>query len=227
MDYLPPAERWPRHPRPMAAAAIEEARAAGWWFKPASGHAFGRLRCKQQGEGCVVPVYSTSGPADGSDTARVILSAVRKCPHAGDTTDLGFPDPAVAARGQLAELDRILGAAEALLVAESSELETERLIEGLGSESPDGLDHDTVFDELQTESAKALARGLAYVTDTGLEDPWPPAEGAAELLAIATARLKTVAQIVAAANDRELADEADRATARAQQLSSRSKNRRY
>jgi len=36
------AGAWPRHGRPQAAAALEEARLAGWWFRPSDGHSFGR-----------------------------------------------------------------------------------------------------------------------------------------------------------------------------------------
>ncbi|HEY9564414.1 MAG TPA: hypothetical protein VIR30_11650, partial [Nocardioides sp.] len=83
MSYLDPTEPWPGHGRPEARAALKDAAKAGWHFRPSSGHIFGTLKCSAIGQAgaCTLPVFSTSGPADGSATAKKIRSMLRKCPH--------------------------------------------------------------------------------------------------------------------------------------------------
>lgn len=85
MSYLPPSATWPEHPRPLAREALNEARRAGWWLKQGS-HDFGVLLCGEPGseERCKIPVFSTSGPADGSETAKNIRRGLKKCPHYAD-----------------------------------------------------------------------------------------------------------------------------------------------
>ena len=135
--YLAPGDQWPLHSRPLARAALEEARAAGWWFRPSEGHTFGRLRCMppeqdREKDACKVPVYSTSGPRDGSETARAIRDAVRKCGHDRDNQTSEQVDPEAAARlaaGALVIVARLIDATRALLRKDRALKEADELLE--------------------------------------------------------------------------------------------------
>ena len=98
-----PGERWDRHSRPRARAALDSAREAGWWLKKSSvlpcynegahvlkkssgsAKVWGVITCGDPSlppsERCSASVMSTSGPPDGSETAQVIQDLLRTCTH--------------------------------------------------------------------------------------------------------------------------------------------------
>ena len=236
--FLGPADRWPKHPKSQARAALEEARAAGWWFAPSErGHNFGRLRClpperDPDGDACKVPIFSTAGAGDGSDTALVIRDAVRKCPHdRGAVADNG-PDPEVAARlaaGKLAQLSALVEAAEALLAKESADRKANEVVEGalreLEHDGATRTDHlDNVVAELERLASGFDGRARAAASRAGAADPWPPHEGAWEVYRLAqTAFGEAVVLVNAAAgaeDERRVEAERDRLEVRLGRVSS-------
>jgi hypothetical protein len=85
-----PTDPWPAHQRAEAQKALQHAREHGWWFKKPSSYLFGLITCQRPETGgearlgeseCVEYIYSTGGPSDGSQTAKVIRDAVRRCKH--------------------------------------------------------------------------------------------------------------------------------------------------
>ncbi len=213
----------------MAAAALEEARANGWWFKPAarSGHAFGRLRCSHPGSrpenACTVAVYSTSGPADGSETARNIREALRKCPHDPPSRAQQEPEGLVRVLGgRLAVAARLLDSAEALVEALEQDTEAQRVWETLelGDDSR-MVEQETILDQLDRDATRARARGQALAADTGLEDPWPPGEGAGELLDAVAQILEEIAAVVMTSGDLTIQGKHQSASERMLEISSR------
>lgn len=194
-DYLGPRDRWPRHQRPEAQIALSEARRDGWYLKPGAGsaHLFGRLRCRSPQElptgACVVGVYSTSGARDGSDSAQVIRDALRTCPHHHEATEtheeLAPEDAATEAAVLANRLRNLLTAASALLAEAEHHDEIDRLI----ADTMAPLAEPTEADEerlqaLEAAAASARGKGLAMGIAARVE-PWPPAEGLVEVLAIA------------------------------------------
>lgn len=191
--FLGPHDSWPRHSRPEAQAALTEARSAGWYFKPSKGHAFGRLRCRPvdvatQADSCSVPIYSTSGRSDGSETARVILSALRKCTHQipSGVRSLDPLESADLARGKIVTTRRLLEAAESLLLKEdvlqdAAIIEAEILLK-LEEDWPANID-DAVSRITRLEQLAATHDGeaLAAAARANASDPWPPIQGAREL----------------------------------------------
>ncbi len=225
MAHLSPADAWPRHQRPQAAAALEEARLAGWWFRPSDGHIFGRLRCRPPAPGgmtdddaCKVPIFSTSGPADGSETARVIREAVRKCSHSRTQASPRSRDSAaLLAGGRLDELSRLAVAATALLYAadatQQADIALDDAVQALEehsrTEEAEALERHS--DEMRRRAASESSRALAAATSIGRGVPWPPGEGAAELVEQLTAGLDEVEPLLAEAEgaaslDRPLAE---------------------
>lgn len=116
-SWVGPDGHWSNHGRPEARTALDEARRRGWWFRKATGHGFGTVRCQPPEAGpeaCSVPIFSTSGASDGSDTAAAIRRAIRRCPHCAE------PDEPTSAEdaGALVEKARnCVGLAELLLEA--------------------------------------------------------------------------------------------------------------
>jgi hypothetical protein len=212
--FLGPTDRWPTHSRPLARAALEEARAAGWYFGPSTrGHSFGRLRCllpedDLDGDACWVAVFSTSGSADGSDTARVIHDAMRKCRHQITTTAKArFDSPEAAASlawGKAVRLDQLLEAADGLIEqaafenAASEIMETAilRLNQDMAADT-DELDEQ--LGELEDRAASEGGRAYAAACRAGTHDPWPPSEGACTLVRLANDVLREVVDLVSAA----------------------------
>lgn len=234
--YLSPIQHWPKHPRPQARAALEEARAAGWSFRPSAGHTFGRLRClpperDPESEACKVPLYSTSGSADGSDTARVIRDAVRKCPHDRGPQAENEPSPEVAARlaaGQLAQIQALVEAMESLLAKEEALRDANNVIEGALRRLADDAGAETNSLEQQATEFERLAsiedgRALAAAYRAGAGRTWPPVEGARELLSLARTSLAAANGLVAAAagsvDERRLAAERERLQEKLDRLS--------
>jgi len=70
----------PRHPNKEIEAAVRYAEAAGWRYREAKGHAWGRLLCAHHSrDGCQISVWST--PRCGEHHADAIRRAVDRCPH--------------------------------------------------------------------------------------------------------------------------------------------------
>lgn len=115
--WLSPKEPWPSHSRPLARSALSRARGSGWWLRKAgrSGHLWGILTCADPAippEGrCTFSVLSTSGPADGSATAKVIDQHLRNCEHERDH------EPETVNRFEAVEV-LLQRAAQALVTAE-------------------------------------------------------------------------------------------------------------
>jgi hypothetical protein len=182
-------------------------------------------------EACKVPVYSTSGPEDGSETARAIRDALRKCPHDRNSQGSEPLTPESAARlaaGALAVTARLIEAAQALLRKDEALNEADDLLDAAlgrldGGEAIDVA--DAVVSELEQLARVEDARGLAAAAQAGAGDPWPPADGARELFALAKERLKTAGDLVATAqvaqDERRLAAERDRLSSLLQALSTR------
>lgn len=171
----------------------------------------------RHGDVCIVPVYSTSGPADGSETARVILDALRKCSHMGVPSPPPL-DPETAAQlagGVLATVARLIEAARSLLAKEQAQMESSLLIEAALGKSDTDLDAVEVeARELEGLAAIEDSRGLAAAAQAGAGDPWPPVDGARELYGLASERLSAANDLVASAEGAEdgekLAAERDR-----------------
>lgn len=118
--WLSPTDPWDRHSRPLAQRALRDARATGWWLKKSAGRAkaWGVITCGDPAlpsrERCSASVLSTSGPADGSATAKAIDAIVRQCPHQRRPSD-----DAIAKAGKCLELaEKCLVVVDALLVAD-------------------------------------------------------------------------------------------------------------
>lgn len=213
MAYLDSGQSWPRHPRPQARAALEEARAAGWWFKPSGkGHAFGRLRClhpesDSENDACKVAVYSTSGTEDGSDTARVVRDALRKCSHERSPATGVTTDCETAARlgsGVLAQVVPLLAAGEGLLANQRALAAADDLVEMALRRLSDypGMvvnDLDEQAAELERLAVVEERNAYASAARAGAADPWPPGDGAREVLELARHRLEAAVPLVTAA----------------------------
>jgi hypothetical protein len=200
--FLGPHDRWPRHSRPQARAALEEAREAGWWLRPSDGHNFGRLRCMPTdldpyNEACKVPIFSTSGAEDGSDTARVIRDALRRCTHTRRHSKGESVDPESAAHcvgGELADVERLIDAADALYAKERALEEAGRIVDTALGRLEDDAGTDTREADRLASGLDRLAsiqegRALAAALTAGAGEPWPPGDGARELTGLARARL--------------------------------------
>ncbi len=203
-------ESWPQHSRPEARRALEEARQAGWWFRPSSGHTFGRLRCLHpeqhlDAEACVVPIYSTSGSEDGSETARVVRDAVRKCAHERHPPPEPDLDPEGAAHlatGTLSQVEALAEAGEGLLDKAVALSEAGAVLEAaLGELAVDSNAAIESSDEklaaLERKAFEADGRAYAAASRAVASDPWPPDEGAQELLDQARYAYDEAARLVA------------------------------
>lgn len=176
-EWLGPLEPWPRHPRPLARAALRDAAAAGWHLRKSNGHSFGTLKCPAKGTpgACTVVVFSTSGAADGSETAREIRKALRACPHRNDIehaqqdAEAELSDEVIEAR-----VRRLLEAVDGLDRRERSEAGLDQAIE---------RDDVGAFEEHSRGLTEADNDAQIALAELGLPlDPWPPSVGRAELL---------------------------------------------
>lgn len=118
-----PTDTWAKHSRPRAREALRDARRAGWWLKKAAGGAkvWGIITCGDPdlpgAERCSTTVLSTSGSADGSETAEYINSFVGKCTH--DRTATASVNALADAQKLLAVAGKCLEAARSLIDAQA------------------------------------------------------------------------------------------------------------
>lgn len=171
----------------MAREALRDAARAGWSFRKGSDHSFGRLACCAVGQpgACKTVVYSTSGPADGSATAREIRRALRSCPHQLDQEGPGLELPTMTNDEELeARIERLTEAADGLSRRADAGEAAERAIE---------RDDEEDFDEQERRFTDADNDALVAATGLGLPiEPWPPLVSRAELLGEATALMEAV-----------------------------------
>jgi hypothetical protein len=120
-------------------------------------------------------------------TANEIGRAVRRCDRLGET------DPAKAHAKlviDLRQVDKVLQAAEKLRDSESLHQEADEVL----AEAANGTtaSQEIALDEaieLEEEAKVANREALVAASRFGLEDPWPPDQGAAELALAARERL--------------------------------------
>ncbi len=172
-EWLGPGDSWTKHPRPQARTSLREAALAGWSFRKLTGHSFGMLRCGDGPGCCRVLVYSTSGPADGSETAREIRKALRSCTHhdaeiAGNIDGDDHADDEIEAR--VAALVRAIRALDA---------RDEELAAGEQALDDDDLpNYEAHLDRVTTVENDAVMS----IASIGIPvPPWPPAIGRSEL----------------------------------------------
>jgi hypothetical protein len=85
--WLGPGDAWPRHPR--LDDILTEARAQGWWLKPADGGPmWGKIACAEPlGEDrrglriCAIVIFRTSAASLTEQSTRIRRS-LATCPHA-------------------------------------------------------------------------------------------------------------------------------------------------
>lgn len=147
-----PDEPWERHSRPLARAALANARKAGWWLKKSSAGAkvWGVISCGDpslpRDKRCSTTILSTSGAHDGSETAAHINDFVNSCPH----------DRIVTGENE------VLAAAEALVIAGRCCLEAARsLIEARA--------HRDLVDDYLAQCEAATA-GAGSILDQALTE---------------------------------------------------------
>lgn len=193
--WIGPSERWPNHSRPRAREALGRARAAGWWLKKSAGQGkpWGIITCADPStvgktERCSHMVLSTSGSADGSETAETIFDAMRKCVHAHGAA---AHDLIAEAEGLLRSATRCLDAAEHLLTAEG---------------------HRELLEDFLTRSVEAADEAEELLIRAVEE------EAAAEASADAAAEAASEAGLASSIGARDLAQQADRRAAEASGL---------
>lgn len=182
--WLSSTEVWPKHKGSLAEAALGEARDAGWLFR--SGGHFGTIKCcedtGQPGhDPCRLSIFGSSGPADGSETAKQIRSSIRKCPHrdrtAPSTTDV--ETELRSARQSEAHLDRLIAAGIKLTEAEGFSAQAASALKKAYRD--DSLEHLAEAERLTGWAEERSGEALSHAAYAGRVHPWPPAEGAAEL----------------------------------------------
>src|SRR5205823_1193688 len=149
------------------------------------------------GDACKVPVYSTSGAADGSDSARVIRDAMRRCPHKRSPGAEIEHDPEAAtglAAGTLSQVAALLEAAEGLLAQAAANRDADEVVRDALKQLAEDANVSTDLLDEQVARLKQLARhqgGRAHpaAARAGAADPWPPRKGTQTLLESARERL--------------------------------------
>lgn len=174
------------HPRPQAQQALKRARKAGFYLRPSKDHTFGFLGCGCKDSSvpeCRESVLKTSGPKDGSVTARYIDDLVRKCPH--DRNVVAVDDAADA----LDEIDEILYRLPRFLDACDALLEAAERLAAAEASMDEAIGGSPNADELMEEAAVLEAAGLhagRLAESHGVQadtwaDGWPPGDGAREV----------------------------------------------
>lgn len=175
-DWEPPSRVWPRHSRPQAQLALEEARRASWYLKKSSGRAkvWGVITCQDPDkvtadDRCSTSVMSTSGPEDGSETAKALRGCMRRCTH---QRVVPAADAQLAiARSLLDAADRCLDIVDNLIRADSHrDLAMDFLDQCVtNTEEADRLLADAEIAERQQVLATAEAEETALAAGVG----WP------------------------------------------------------
>ncbi len=176
--FLGKSETWPTHSRPLAREALRQAQKAGWLFRPSEGHTFGTLKCGEADGACRAVIYSTSGAADGSTTAKHIKQTMRRCPHGGkdsattETDEHEQPEPTPSeVEWQVRQL------IEAVDGLDLRSLSAERSLAAIEAGDESALD--------EHERAERRGDNQALTAFDSLRkpvDPWPPEVARAELL---------------------------------------------
>lgn len=162
-----PNAQWEQHSRPLARAALNDARKAGWWLKKSSGSAkvWGVITCGDPDlsatERCSASVLSTSGSPDGSETAQYINNLVRSCTH--ERTPQGEVDALAAAETLVAAARRCLEAASSLVDASAHrDLVEDYLAQSeAAAREADELLEQALAEEQLAEGAEAAASTAA------------------------------------------------------------------
>lgn len=114
--WLGPEDNWePRHPKPWWRAVLADARSAGWYLRPLSGHSYGVVACSPDAadDRCEYVVFST---AEGSETAaQTFRRMVKACPHLEAADDRRTPQQRKLERAieHCENAQRLISAAEA------------------------------------------------------------------------------------------------------------------
>ncbi len=178
--WLGPRDAWPVHSRPLAQRALKELRQAGWFLKKASAGAkgWGVVTCADPTlygpeTRCSSFVSSTSGPPDGSETAKVLDSLRKKCSHDHPSPDpTGEPDETSVVDQAVALIDgaeAAVTAAEHLLASGSHQDLVEDFFAQAQADVADAerllnlaIEHEAIAaDELEVAEAAAKASGAS------------------------------------------------------------------
>ena len=227
-SWLGPGDHWPAHPRPQAQQALKRARKAGFHLRPSKDHTFGFLGCGCKDDPvqeCRESVLKTSGPKDGSVTARYIDDLVRKCPHDRVAQEADHSeDPLDEINGILYRLPRFLDACDSLLKAAASFDAAQASIDEAiaGSQDEDDLVEKAAVLEAAGLQAGHMAKSHGMQADEWA-DGWPPADGAREVCHRASAAHQRATDLLAAHGDSWENDRA-RVDAELQRLGSRLKS---
>ncbi|MEG9224835.1 hypothetical protein [Aeromicrobium sp. Sec7.5] len=190
--WLSSAHAWPTHPETQWRDVMREAHARGWFFRPFSDHAFGKISCAEKPDSldsaCATKIYSS---ATGSETyAKRALTLIRTCPHSSEQGP--EPDDHEAAR-LLKDAERLLEGATSLLSRATASLGSDELLEQASRCADDA---DTLLAEaevLELEANRMADRASAALAGTGLEESTP-----SQLVIAAEETLSRADQVVAA-----------------------------
>lgn len=160
-----------------------------------------------------MPVFKTSGPEDGSETAKSILVALAKCPHARVETPAADADAVRRlANATLAKAARLLTAGARLFDADAARLRANDVLQDATLRNSDEL---LELAEQHEERAVVLDReAQASALAGGYDDEWPPNERATELVRHAEAALASVREALAGLEAREALAETAQALGR-------------
>lgn len=174
-SFLDSSQEWPSHSRPLAREALRQARKAGWLFRPNEGHTFGTLKCSNTDGACRLAIYSTSGPADGSMTAKSIKQVLRRCSHQRhDEIDAHTPEPQSTVTEIEWKVRRLLNAIEGLDQRTRGETAALAAVE---------RDDEPALEESELALRDGDNQALVAFQLMGKPmTPWPPEIGRGELL---------------------------------------------
>jgi hypothetical protein len=204
MEWLGPEDAWPVHQRKEAQDALADAKGQGWSLVEFSAHAFGKIRCPHHNEpACEVTIF-TSGRGDksGAATAKVIHDGLRTCKNRGGATDRPAPSNPHEA---ILRAERLTVAAERLRRSEWLRLRSDERI-ARAEETAESGAADRFLDEAYEADQRASVEDSAARADAsrfGLGDPWPPADGAAELRNAAQEQFEIAAGVLSRVENSE------------------------
>jgi hypothetical protein len=155
--WLSSSEPWPTHTHPEWRRTFEQARSAGWWFKPLTGHGFGILACSPsdgRADTCAIAVFSTGRGAE--NVARQTRGKIVSCTHAARTDEQASPS-LERAEVLLASAERLLRAARACFAS----IDRQENALALLDQAQDDLDSakaEAEFEAAELELSSASAR---------------------------------------------------------------------